>query len=666
MQAATYQIGISETYKQYAQIPSVASGDSILFNRGESFIGGFSVAVSDVYIGAYGTGENPIITGFTSVTSWTDLGSNIWESTNAVSALATCEMVTVNGVNTAKGRIPNYNNLPADWYFYQSYSGKTSITSSDLTGTPDWTGAEVAIKTSAYTLERETISSQIGGTLTISATTFDPKDNWGFFIQNDPRTLDVQNEWYYNPSTKKIRIYSTSEPSGVKVATVENLITIEPANITIDGIDFTGANTTAIYSNNRADNKLIKNCSISFCGNSGIRLYGHSGTVYNCTIDNCNNFGIDQSNNNNNTFRKCTITNTGTIVGMGGGFGGYNAIASGGSSNFALTIDSCSIINTGSNGLSLSGDSITINNNFIDNFCNLLYDGGGIYINGSYCGTYVNTISNNISINGGTTGSATYGTPFAEDPSVYPLHQPVHAQGIYIDFFTPKFRIIGNTMANLNSGMVLSGISDTDIQYNTTYNTITYTFTLANHSNTANTIRNNVFVQKVINRPLALFLKGDTEVDNTQDFAYFDYNVWAQPITDYDPARPVWIYAFLSKIWVGGSEVQYKRSFEEWQIFSGKDIHSTKSPQGITNENQLRFEYNETLSAKTVALSVPMIDMKGTKYYSSIILQPFTSAVLIPDANPIIPNPDPIISGGFQKNLNGNRQRSTNGKFQKQ
>jgi hypothetical protein len=35
--------------------------------------------------GAYGTGANPIITGFTTVSSWSNLGGNIWESTSAVS-----------------------------------------------------------------------------------------------------------------------------------------------------------------------------------------------------------------------------------------------------------------------------------------------------------------------------------------------------------------------------------------------------------------------------------------------------------------------------------------------------------------------------------------------------------------------------------------------------
>ena len=49
-------------------------------------------------------------------------------------------------------------------------------------------------------------------------------NNQGFFIQNDSRTLDQQNEWYYNPTTHKLQIYSTSQPINVKVSSVDKLV----------------------------------------------------------------------------------------------------------------------------------------------------------------------------------------------------------------------------------------------------------------------------------------------------------------------------------------------------------------------------------------------------------------------------------------------------------
>src|SRR6185437_5872170 len=91
---------------------SLRPGDNVLFMRGDSFYGGLVVNNSGssgnpITYSAYGSGAKPIITGFTTITSWTNLGGNIWESTNAVSTLPTAGMVSVNGVNTAMGRYPN-------------------------------------------------------------------------------------------------------------------------------------------------------------------------------------------------------------------------------------------------------------------------------------------------------------------------------------------------------------------------------------------------------------------------------------------------------------------------------------------------------------------------------------------------------------------------------
>ena len=123
---------------------SLRPGDNVYFNRGDLFYGSIQVnssgsSGSPITFGAYGSGSNPVISGFTSVNSWTNLGGNIWESSNSVSTLPTCNMVTINGVNTAMGRYPNTGYL-----YYQSHSGQNSITSSDLSGSTNWAGAELA------------------------------------------------------------------------------------------------------------------------------------------------------------------------------------------------------------------------------------------------------------------------------------------------------------------------------------------------------------------------------------------------------------------------------------------------------------------------------------------------------------------------------------------
>src|SRR5437870_5324703 len=64
---------------------SLKPGDNVLLNRGEVFYGKITIGKSGtstarITIGAYGSGAMPVITGFTDVNSWTNLGGNIWES----------------------------------------------------------------------------------------------------------------------------------------------------------------------------------------------------------------------------------------------------------------------------------------------------------------------------------------------------------------------------------------------------------------------------------------------------------------------------------------------------------------------------------------------------------------------------------------------------------
>ena len=261
----------------------------MLFKRGDTFYGSITVinsgaAGNPITFSAYGTGENPVISGFTNVTSWTNLGNNIWESTNAVSGLPNCNMVVINGINTAMGRWPNNGYMT-----FQSHIGKTSITSSHLTGTSNWTGAEVAIRSTQWTLEREKITSQSAGTINYPATNYEPTNGFGFFIQNDIRTLDQQNEWYYSPSTKKISIYSTSQPVNVYIASQDALVTPHGNFLTFNNLSFEGANQYAFYNDwSGFSNISIEYCSILFSGIDAIKLAGTSNfAIINSKICQC-------------------------------------------------------------------------------------------------------------------------------------------------------------------------------------------------------------------------------------------------------------------------------------------------------------------------------------------------------------------------------------------
>jgi len=361
-------------------------GDRILFQRGDTFYGQLvvndsGVSGNPVTFGSYGSGAKPIITGFTDVTDWTDSGGNIWESTNAVSALSTCNMVVINGVNTPMGRYPNAEAANSGYLTFQFHSGTTSITSSSLTGTPDWAGAELVIRNGQFVLDRTFITEQTGGTLTYSpAISFEPPNGYGFFVQNDIRTLDTQNEWYYNPSTKKISIYSTSEPTGVKVSTVEYLVQGFGGYVTFDNISFTGANSFAFFNDwGIWPSVVIQNSLINFSGISGIRMSGMTDgfKIENDSILNSNNNGIDLwVGNPSAIIRNNTIQNSGIYAGMGqNGMQQYSGIAPGYlDTNTGSIIEGNKVLNSGYIGINFNGTNVTVKNNLVNTFCLVLGD----------------------------------------------------------------------------------------------------------------------------------------------------------------------------------------------------------------------------------------------------------------------------------------------------
>ena len=594
-------------------------GDQILFKRGDTFYGSLTISQSGtsssrIVYGAYGAGANPIITGLTAVTSWTNLGSNIWESTNAVSTLSDLNMVVINGVNTGMGRHPN-----TGYFYYQSHSGSTSITSNNLNGTPNWTGAELAFNNTPYTIKRCPITSQTGSTLNFTKDPHDGlilKDGLKFIIQNDARTLDVQNEWYYNPSTKKLRVYSTSQPSNVKVSTIEVLVTNTSKHyITIDNISFVGSNSKTVQLTS-SNYFVLQNCQIDFSGFDAI--YGGYSTcsnmrIENCTISNSNNGGIGVTSYFPNAIiRANTITNTGIIYGANtrlvsgtnnaGICTGISALGDG------TLIENNVISNSGYCGIKFLGNNSVVQKNLVTNFCLTNNDGGGIYTWNGPNTTYTGTkILDNVVVGTSANGASS----------------DVDMDGcIYLDDYSNGIEIAGNSLSGAEFGVFLHEAHDVVVQGNTTFNNDKgiriYGRPSPFYMNNI-TVQNNIVVAKTSGQ-LAIHFDPLELVKPTFKSSN---NCYARPISD-------------SKTIVGyirtPSFSSISNTVSEWQTYSGQDANSTKSPQSVTSESDIRYEYNETNTAKTVTLSQPMMDMRGVKHSGSIILQPFKSVVLIKDA----------------------------------
>ncbi|MEP6927812.1 MAG: PKD domain-containing protein, partial [Ginsengibacter sp.] len=598
---------------------SLSPGDNVLLNRGDVFYGSITISRSGssgspITIGAYGSGANPIISGFTSVNSWANLGNNIWESSSAVSSLLAANIVVINGVNTAMGRYPNSGYLT-----YESHVGTTSITSSSLSGSPNWIGAEAVIRKERYVIDRAPVTSQSGGTLNyISASTYDGQNNYGFFIQNDSRTLDVQNEWYYNSSTGKLRVYSNASPSNVQLSTIDVLVNIPNKNyITFDNISLQGSNKDA-FTIQSSSNVTIQNCSIDYSGRDAIwgALNGgapSSNFVFqNSSINHTNNNAINLENEFSGALISHNIiSNTGMLTGMGGtGAGNYGTFIAVQTKGINTTIEYNEVGNTGYIGITFANSNVLVRNNFLNGFCLLKLDGAGIYDYFEYGNIPTGQkITNNIVINGIGDNA---GTPATGNPI---------AHGIYLDEGSTNVEVAGNSVANCShTGLYIHNSNNLNVHDNTSFNNGNQQTLFASFSG-SNPIRNvtfksNILVSKVSSQIVGSF---QTAVDDIGSFGTFDYNYWARPIDDNVTFENT----------TNSYTVFANRTLAQWKSYIGQDANSAKSPKAISDVNDLRFEYNATSSSKTISLDANYIDVKNVSYNGSITLAPYTSAVLI-------------------------------------
>ena len=454
-------------FNSYAN--SMAYGDVVLLKRGDSFYGTLLPTVSGVTFGAYGVGNNPIITGLTTISSFTNLGNNIWEA-YVPGGLASLNVVVINGVLTPMGRYPNKNTTNDGYLTYESYISNTSITDNQLTSYPNFTGGEVVFRRADYTSDRTTITSHSGTTL--SFTTYagaSLNSGYGYFIQNRPSTLDQNGEWFYDPATKKIKIYYTSTPPPIQVATLTNLIKLVYTNyplitnITIKDINFKGSEGILmnIY---YCNNLTISNCNFSYAGINAIEFkYTKNLIIQNCTINDVNMIGIHENTSSLNdyiTIRNNTIKRIGVNAGM------INNSYGSGSSSIGINVCASNLLvkeNTldsiGYIGISVvSNNNQTIRKNAISNFCFVKNDGGAIYSRKPndiiYTGIVIdsNIISKSIGAMGGSRSAVDQ-----------------HARGIYLDSRSYGVSVLNNTLFDVWDGIYISQGQNNIIRGNTIY-----------------------------------------------------------------------------------------------------------------------------------------------------------------------------------------------------
>src|ERR1035437_3067716 len=640
---------------------SFSPGDSLLFKRGDTFYGLLVISSSGssgspITIGAYGSGARPIITGFTTLSSWTSLGSGIYED-SCSACQPSLNMVTFQDTLQPMGRWPKLSASNGGYLTIDSHTGYTSLTSTGLSGALNYVGGEVVARKYDYVMDRARITAQSGTTITCAPFTntyYDFLNNYGFFIQNHVNTCTTLGEWAYDSIPKKIKMYfGGNSPSSytVQASTTDNLVTINGYNnyITFDNITFKGSNSRT-FNIGQCNHIQINNCDIKFSGIDAIWVNNNSSTnniqVNNCTISYTNNNGIVGNNATNWTITNNSFLNTGMIRGAGGnGDGEYEGMVYIGGKSL---IQYNTVKNTGYIGIQFVGDSVEIRNNYVDSFCIVKRDGGGVY---TYADTNKlgrkvigNIITNGIGDNYGIGIDLT--NPYDRQ-----------AYGIYMDGGTKNVVIDSNTVANCAlSGFHFNSPRNIQMKGNTSFNNgAQIDYTDDPYPVSTLTIQNNILFAKHSDQ---FILSMNLASNYIASIGAIDNNYYCRPIlepSNIDTAG--YSHGFTDPInfpyndgGIAYDNIDHKfKSLDVWQTYFGQDAHTHKSPKTITDVNDIRFEYNATSSPVVVSLPYNYMDVKEATYNGTITLAPYTSAVLI--KNGAIINQPPKANAGTDQTI---------------
>jgi len=515
---------------------SLKPGDSVLFKCGDSFAGTITptksgTAALHIIFSSWGTGAKPILTGLVSTGAWVNMGGGIYEAPVPLGA-ATANVCTLNGVSQPLGRYPNADAPNSGYLNIDSHTNDAQIVSSALNTSVNWTGADIVIRKNHWQITKGTVTSNTATVVNYSETSsLLPINNYGFFFQNNPNTLDEYGEWYYNPTTKMIMMYfgSTTPVNGsVQVAAIDYLVNINiQSYMTFKGLTFTGCNNTAIYGFT-VNGLTVTNCNFISCGQIAIYINLSTGMVVsNCNLQNNNNCGIVSRNETATQVTNDTLTNTGVIAGMGQPKDGtsYEGIIVTGTANGVVTNNI--VTNVGYVGIDFGGDSTVVKNNYINNFDLIKDDGGAIYTDAANLDSLQNhtgiQIVNNIVVN-------SIGAP-AGSTGIF----PGCASGIYLDDNTTGVTITGNSISNCVTGLYFHHARNIIATGNTFFNNTTEVY--FQHNEAQFTIKNNIVNNNIIYSEYKtqqnVYMQ--SYLNDIINFATFNNNYYSSPIDNIFP-----------------------------------------------------------------------------------------------------------------------------------
>lgn len=609
--------------------------DNVLVKCGTSWFAalvpnGAGTAGHPITIGQYGSGANPVISGYITINAgdWTSIGGSLYTYTNGAFSATKMNLLNLDGSNVAYGRFPK-----TGWNTFSTHTGTTVISGTGLPNSPSFIGGEVVIRQKHYQMDNLTITGQASGDITYSGGSTTPTNNNGYFIQNHPNCLTKDGDWSYNAGTKTITMYFSAGPTGhvVKAPAKDTLIQLGTnSNMTVHLVDMEGANKYFVQGNH-SSNITISNLTAR-C--AGINAFDFS------TIDTLNYSFVNTYDANNNGFTGINMKNTsftfnyfnrcGDKAGMGEkglgltGWGSYCGVVFGGTGvlqTFNNLIQNNQVVNTGYIGIAFHGETATVNQNYVDTFCYVLDDGAGIYCwTGGTAITYsTRTISNNIVLNG---IGATDGTS-----DVFGNQ----ANGIYLDDNSSNITVTNNRVANMgNYCYFLHNSHEVTFTFNKGYNGSNAQLVLL-HDTIVPTgalpvnfdIHDNEMVSATTTQKLFILRSNgsDSTAGDISRVGTIDNNTYG--IIGAGPG----IFNYQDG---GGTDTD--ATFNTWKAAIAKDAASVFN--AVTPISPPQYSYNITANPTNINLSGAWEDIKLTSYSGNVSLAAYDAFLFLQTSLP--------------------------------
>lgn len=600
----------------YLNTLSPAGGDTVKFNCGDVFtdttlriVHGGSSSLQVVYT-FYGIGPAPIISGLYKLTGFTNVSGNIWTAPCLRCRNAT-NFVTYNGRPQGKARTPN-----SGYYANSKASGTTYITDSiNLTGTPNYTGAELVLRNNFYTITRNLITSQSVDTIRYTtAGGVGTANGWGYFIQglHSDIQLDTAGEWWYDSTTHLMHVYTADTTVPFNVAVIDTLVdeaNVHVQYITFIGINFQGANKELFQEQTNTHTMILRGCNLSFA-NDGIAANNVALWCIKDTFAYINNNGISFLSSSGEQLDSSYIHDIGMIPGMGIATSGYEGLSL--SSSVARATYN-TFLRIGYDAMAIKGPNDTANYNFVDSFCNILNDGAAIYWYENNGGTDSNKMCvGNVIINGISSRQGTVGGIAGETGAV----------GIYTDQYSTHVHISGNTISNCSqAGVYMHAAAHIFVGSNNLYNN-GWTQIQMNRDNSSyplmrfDTVKNNnLGAPGTPSQYLGTMWCLTTIDGNIDSVGIIDSN-------NYIATTPL----FYTGTSTGSNSLQ---SYSQWGTATGTDFHS-----GMFTYPVQDFRYNASQTS-SISITPPVwsnywMDLLNTQHLnytlpklSSIMLFPY-------------------------------------------